>query len=32
VAAVEYVLLELGVNVNLGAGVTAAVQVLKEWK
>ena len=32
IAAIEYTLLEAGVKVNLGAGVTAAVQVLKDWK
>ncbi|MEI7835895.1 MAG: alanine--glyoxylate aminotransferase family protein [Planctomycetota bacterium] len=32
IAAIEYTLLDMGVKINLGAGVTAAVQVLKDWK
>ena len=32
IAAIEYTLLDAGVKINLGAGVTAAVQVLKDWK
>ncbi|MCY2930346.1 MAG: alanine--glyoxylate aminotransferase family protein [Planctomycetota bacterium] len=32
IAAIEYTLLDAGVKINLGAGVTAAVQVLRDWK
>ncbi len=32
IAAMEYTLAELGVDVEVGAGVAAAVKVLKDWK
>ena len=32
VAAIEYVLAELGADVEIGKGVTAAVRVLKDWE
>ena len=32
IAAVEYTLADLGVQVHLGAGVTAAMEVLKDWQ
>ena len=32
IAAIEYTLVECGVDVRVGAGVAAAVNVLKEWK
>ena len=32
IAAIEYTLADMGVDVKLGAGVTAAVKVLKDWK
>jgi aspartate aminotransferase-like enzyme len=32
IAAIEYTLADMGVDVKLGAGVTAAVNVLKDWK
>ena len=32
IAAIEYTLIELGVDVKIGSGVTAAVEVLKDWK
>ena len=32
IAAFEYTLIDCGVDVQLGSGVTAAVQVLKDWE
>ena len=32
IAALEYTLTAMGVDVEIGKGVAAAVQVLKDWK
>jgi aspartate aminotransferase-like enzyme len=32
IAAIEYTLADLGVDVEIGQGVAAAVQVLKDWQ
>ncbi|MDP6045365.1 MAG: alanine--glyoxylate aminotransferase family protein, partial [Phycisphaerae bacterium] len=32
IAALEYTLADMGVEVEIGAGVAAAVQVLKDWE